>query len=231
MPGFVWALGGFVLLHVGISATGMRAALVRRLGEGPYRGLFALASAALLVWMIVTFGQVRADPADLLNQALWTPPAWGRHAAQGLTLLAFLLAVPGLLTPGPTTAGMERRTGEEAAKGVLRITRHPFLWGVALWAAGHLLANGERYSVMLFGALGAMSLLGTRSIDRKGAARAPEAWARFKAVSSNVPFAAIVQGRNRLVLREIWWKWAVALIVYAATAYFHLYLVGVAATP
>jgi uncharacterized membrane protein len=231
MSSFAWALAAFVLLHVGVSATGLRAALVRRLGEGPYRGLFALASAAALVWMIVAFGQMRADPGDPLNALIWAPPPWGRHAAQGLVLLAFLLAVPGLLTPGPTTAGLEGRLGDDAAKGVLRITRHPFLWGVALWAAGHLLANGERYSVMLFGALGLMALLGTRSIDRKGRARSPEAWSRFAAVTSNIPWAAIVQGRNRLVFQEIWWKLAVALMVYAALAYAHVWLVGAPAAP
>jgi hypothetical protein len=113
-----------------------------------------------------------------------------------------------LLSPGPTLAGFESRALAQAepAIGALRITRNPFLWGVAFWAAGHLLANGERWAVMLFGALGAMVLFGTRSIDRKGAARNPEAWARFEAATSNVPFVAIMQGRNNLVFSELWWR-------------------------
>ncbi|MBL8550502.1 MAG: NnrU family protein [Hyphomonadaceae bacterium] len=228
---FTLALAAFVLIHVGISATGLRGRLVGALGERVYRGLFALASLAILVWLVIAFGRMRADPADLLNTWLWVPPAWTRHAAQALALAAFLLVVPGLLTANPTTAGFEKRMGEDAAKGIVRITRHPFLWGVALWAAGHLLANGERYAVMLFGALGLMALYGARSIDRKSKARDPEAWSKFLTVTSNIPFAAIVQGRNKLVLGELWWKLLVAVVVYAAVAYGHVYLVGVSAVP
>ena len=101
---------------------------------------------------------MRADPFDPLNEA-----ALG---AAGLAALAGLcacrcsgsrLVVAGLFTPGPTLAGYEKSglAQAEPARGVLRITRHPFLWGVALWALGHLLVNGERFAVMLFGALGA----------------------------------------------------------------------------
>lgn len=232
MSSFSTALAAFVVLHVGVSATGLRGVLVRRIGEGPFRGLFALASAIVLAWMIWAYGQMRGNPFDGLNAALWTPPAWGRHAAQGLMIVSFLFVVVGLATPGPTLAGAEKMLGkDEPATGVLRITRHPFLWGVAIWAVAHLLANGERFAVMLFGALGLMVLLGTRSIDRKGAARDPEGWARFAAVTSNIPFAAIVQGRNRFALGEMWWRILLALAAYAGFAYAHQWIIGVPAVP
>lgn len=232
MSMFPTALAAFVALHIGVSATGLRGALVRRIGEGPFRGLFALASAVVLVWMIWAFGQMRANPFDGLNAALWTPPAWGRHAAQGLMIVSFLFVFVGITTPGPTLAGAEKMLQkDEPATGVLRITRHPFLWGVAIWAVAHLLANGERFAVMLFGALGLMVLLGTRSIDRKGAARDPEGWSRFAAVTSNIPFAAIVQGRNRLALSEMWWRMLLALAAYAGFAYAHQWIIGVPAVP
>src|SRR5690606_26347931 len=145
-------------------------ALVRRIGEWPYRGLFSLASLALLVLLIAGFAEMRADPFDPLNETLWLPPVWLRWPAYVLVLLGLSLAFTGLFTPGPTLAGYEKRglAQAEPAKGVLRITRHPFLWGVALWAGGHLLVNGERWAPMLFGALGLMVVFGARSIDRKG---------------------------------------------------------------
>ena len=207
MNQFAWALAAFVLIHVGISATGLRAALVGRIGEGPYRALFSLASLALLVWLIVGLAAMRGDPFDPLNHPLspgWPPP-WLRGPGMGLAAIGVIFIVAGLFAPGPTLAGFEKRglSRAEPAYGMLRITRHPFLWGVAIWAAGHLLANGERFAIMLFGALGLMVLFGARSIDRKGRARDAEGYARFEAVSSNVPFAAIIQGRNRLVLGEI----------------------------
>ncbi|MBI1251590.1 MAG: NnrU family protein [Alphaproteobacteria bacterium] len=232
MPAFAIALGSFIFLHVGVSATGLRAALTKSMGEGIYRGAFSLASAAVLVWVVVAYGDVREDPLEPLNSLLYLPPAWGRHAAQGLMLLAFLLGVTGLLTPGPTQVGFEGALNrEEPAKGVLRITRHPFLWSVAIWATGHLLANGERAAVMLFGGLGLMVLFGTRSIDRKGAARNPEGWAKFAAVTSNIPFAAILQGRNRLAIGEMWWRVLVAAVAYLGVAWAHGAVFGVPAVP
>lgn len=229
MNAFAWALAGFVLIHIGVAATGLRTVLVGRIGEGPYRGLFSLASAALLVWLILAYGQMRADPFDPLNEALWLPPDWLRWPAYALILTGLMLATAGVMTPGPTLAGFEKKglAQDEPARGVLRITRHPFLWGLALWAAGHLLVNGERFAVMLFGALGLMVVLGARSIDRKGRARDPVGWARFEDVTSNAPFAAIVQGRNRLVLGEMGWRLLAGLVLAVLIAFAHEALFGV----
>lgn len=231
MNGFVWALVGFVLIHVGLSATGLRAAVVGRIGEWPYRGLFSLVSAALLAWMIYGFGVMRADPFDPLNEALWAPADWMRWPAYALISLGLWLVVTGVLSPGPTYAGFEKSglARPEPAYGVLRITRHPFLWGVALWAAGHLLVNGERFALMLFGALGLMVVLGTRSIDRKARARDVAGWDAFEDATSNLPFAAITQGRNRLALGEIGWRGLVGLAAVVAVALTHNTLFGVAA--
>jgi uncharacterized membrane protein len=226
MTMFAAALLSFILLHVGVSATPLRAALVSRMGEGAYRGLFSLASAGALAWMIFAYGAARVSPD---NPVLWTPPEWGRHLAATLVLLGFLFAVTGLLTPGPTLAGFEGALKKpDPAKGVLRVTRHPFLWGVALWGAGHLFANGEGTSVMLFGGLAVMSLLGTRSIDRKSAARSPADWPAFRDATSNVPFAAILQGRNRLALGEMAIPLLAALAAFGAVLWFHRVLFGVA---
>lgn len=228
---FAWALAGFILIHVGISATGLRARIIGTIGEWPYRGLFSVASGVLLTALIIGFAQMRADPFDPLNQALWAPPEWLRWAAYVLVLFGLSLAFAGLFTPGPTFAGFEKRGLERAdpAHGVLRITRHPFLWGAALWGLGHTLVNGERFAVMLFGGLALMAIFGARSIDRKGAARDPEGWGKFVEVSSNVPFAAIAQGRNKLALGEIGWRGLLGIAIAVAIALFHRQLFGVAA--
>lgn len=229
MNAFAWALTAFVLLHIGVSSTGLRARIVRLIGEGPYRGLFSLASLALLAWMIHSYNGMRADPFDPLNASLWQPPDWLHWPAVVLAFLGVWLAAAGVLTPGPTLAGFEKRAleAEEPARGVLRITRHPFLWGAALWAAGHLLANGERFAVMLFGALGVMVIFGARSIDRKGRARSGEAWDRFEEATSNLPFAAIAQGRNRLALGEIGWRGLAGLAIAVIVILAHQFAFGV----
>lgn len=223
MGGFAWALVAFVAIHVGISATGVRARLVGMVGEWPYRAVFSLVSLGLLIWMIQSYGAVRDDLFDPLNEPMWTPPAWMRWPAVVIGLLGIALAVTGILTRGPTSMGSEKAglAKSEPAQGILRVTRHPFLWGVVLWGVSHLMNNGDRVNVMLFGALAAMVLFGARSIDRKGAARDPEGWARFAAVSSNAPFAAIVQGRNKLALGEIGWRGLVGIAAAFAIAWGH----------
>jgi uncharacterized membrane protein len=231
MGSFTWALAAFVALHVGVSATGVRTGLVRGMGEGLYRALFSIASVVVLAWLIWTIGQVRGDPFDPLNVAVWAPPDWLRWPAMTLIALGIVLAVAGILTPGPTLAGFEKRglAAAEPARGVLRITRHPFLWGVALWGAGHALVNGERFALMLFGALTFMVIFGTRSIDRRGRARDPEGWTRFEDSTSNVPFMAITQGRNTLKLGEIGLRALAGLAVAGLIAVGHARLFGVAA--
>lgn len=233
MNEFAWALAGFVAIHVGVAATGLRAVLVGALGEGGYRIGFSFLSALLLFLTVRGYGAMRADPFDPLNGALWAPPGWLHWPAAGLVALGVTLAVAGLLTPGPTLAGYEAAglAKSEPAKGVLRITRHPFLWGVALWGAGHLLLNGERFAVMLFGALAIMAVLGARSIDRKGAARAPLAWARFEDMTSNVPFVAILQSRNRLAISEMAWRLALGVLAALGVAMLHRTAFGVGIVP
>jgi uncharacterized membrane protein len=113
-------------------------------------------------------------------------------------------------------------------QGVLRITRHPFLWGVALWAAGHLLVNGDAASLALFGALLALAVFGTFSIDAKRKRALGPAWEQFAAQTSNVPFAA----RQRISLSEIgWWRLLLGAAIWAALLFGHPYLFGSPALP
>jgi uncharacterized membrane protein len=144
-----------------------------------------------------------------------------------------LLIVPGLATPNPTSVRQEGRLQKvDAVAGMLRITRHPFLWGVAIWAIGHLLVNGDIAGIVLFAGLLALALFGTVSIDAKRRRVFGKSWDAFAAQTSNVPFAAIAAGRQRLDLAEIgWWRIALGVGVWALFAWAHPYLFGVPALP
>ena len=219
MLNLIAASAYFLLIHFGVSGTRLRDGLVARLGEGPYRGMFALASVLGLVWMAYAY---RHAPAV---------PTWGlvlgfRPAAYLLVLIAFIFVVIGLATPSPTQVGMESTLtrGPDIARGMVRITRHPFLWGVALWALVHLLVNGDLASLVLFGSLLVLALAGTAVIDAKRRRGCGAGWMQFAAVTSNVPFAAILAGRNRLgpAVAEIGvWRPLVAIAVYALAFYLH----------
>lgn len=219
MLNLVAASGYFLLIHFGVSGTKLRDALVARLGPGRYRGAFALASLLGLAWMIYAFRHASYVP-------LWGLVLGLRPAAYLLMLIALLFAVIGVSTPSPTRVGMESqlRQGPESARGMVRITRHPFLWGVALWALVHLIINGELAALILFGALLVLALGGPAAIDAKRRRAFGDQWTQFAAVTSNIPFAAIAAGRNQLApaLREIGvWRPLAAIGVYVVVFYLH----------
>ena len=119
--------------------------------------------------------------------------------------------------------------GADIARGIGRITRHPFLWGVALWALVHLIVNGDLASLILFGSLLLLALGGTVAIDAKRRHRFRSGSAHFAQTTSGVPFAAILSGRNRigLALSEIGIiRPLVAVLAYALIFYFHGRLFG-----
>jgi uncharacterized membrane protein len=218
----------FVLLHLLVSGTRVRDALTGAIGQNLYLGLFSAASVGGLVWLGFAFGQAQGEA---LNEAYWASTAATQYVQLGLQLVATLLVVPGLTTPNPTSVRQEGVLNRpDAAMGMLRITRHPFLWGVALWALGHLLVNGERASIVLFGAMLLLALFGTASIDAKRKRALGATWDTFAAQTSNVPFAAIASGRQTLSLSEIgWWRIVLAIVVWAILTWSHPILFGVAA--
>ena len=224
------AAAAFILLHLLVSGTRLRDALTGAIGEGPYMGLFSLASVACLAWLIVAFGPARTA-AD--NRLFWTVTPLTRDVQLGLTLLAFLLAVPGLTTPNPTSIRQQGVLEKpDAIRGMLRITRHPFLWGVAIWSAFHLSANGDEASVIFFGTFFVLSILGTFSIDAKRRRKMGEAWAAFAAKTSNIPFAAAITGRNSLKLGESFgWRFWVAALLFVTVLFAHAHIFGVSPFP
>ena len=213
----------FLGLHFGVAGTALRARCVETLGERGYRIAFSMLSLLGLFWLAHAYRA--AGYVETWGQLTWFKPF-----AAVLMLAAFLFAVLGLTTPNPTAVGGEKLLATDApAVGVMRITRHPFLWGLAIWAVIHLLANGDTASLLLFGSLLALVLGGMRSIDAKQRKTYGEHWERFAAMTSVVPFMAIQSGRNRLEWKEFkWWQLVAALVAYAGVMHFHQTLFGVA---
>jgi uncharacterized membrane protein len=193
-------------------------------------GLFSLASIACLVWLGFAFGAARHAAG---NSVIWGAEPITRDIQLVLQLAAFLLAVPGLATPNPTAVRMQGVLEKpDAIRGMLRITRHPFLWGVAIWAAGHILVNGNATALIFFGGLLLLALFGTASIDAKRKRVLGASWDAFAARTSNVPFAAILAGRQKLAVMEIgWWRIALALALYFAMLAVHSRAFGVSPLP
>jgi uncharacterized membrane protein len=202
----------WVAMHIGVAGTAVRGAIVARIGQGAFRGLFVVASFVLLGWLIHAYNA--AGPV----QQLWVAPRWLVVVLMLLMLPALLLLVCSMTMPNPTSVRGERALQlPEPARGILRITRHPMLWAFATWGLLHLAAAGTAAMAVLAGAIVVTAFVGMPSLDAKYAKREPERWPAFAAATSILPFGAILAGRNRLALRELgWWRPIVALLLWIA---------------
>ncbi len=154
---------------VRIFADDWRSRMIKRLGEGPWKGLYSLASLAGFVLIIVGYGLTRESPVDL-----WTPPTGLKHLATLLTIPAFVLLAAAYV-PG------------NAIKAKLH---HPMVLGTKLWAFAHLLANGRLGDVVLFGAFLVWAVLDFRAARKRDKA----AGTVHPAGSAGATIAAVITG-------------------------------------
>ncbi|HQR97411.1 MULTISPECIES: NnrU family protein [unclassified Polaromonas] len=133
----------FLGVHsIRIAADGWRTATIGRVGELPWKAVYALLSIAGFVLIVWGFGLARQQPVQL-----WMPPRGMRHLASLLTLIAFILLAATYVP-------------RNAIKGRLH---HPMVLGVKVWALAHLLANGNLAHVVLFGAFLVWAVLSFRA--------------------------------------------------------------------
>lgn len=212
----------FVAGHGVLSGPALRPRLVGVLGKWGFLALYSAISLGLFMWMTRAYGA-----APEVN--LWQTPMAVRILALGVMGVVCVLVVAGATTPNPTIAVAD--SGAVAGRGpvgILKVTRYPILWGIGLWGLTHMAANGDVGSLILFGALTVLALNGTRRLDRKKRAQLGDAWAAFEAQTSNLPLAALFQGRTRVSLSEVgFWRLALALILYGVLLAFHEQVIGV----
>ena len=205
----VIATAAFLATHF-VTSTPLRPRLVAALGERSYRGVYSLVAFATLAWMIWAY-------ANTPREVLWTG---SRSVPYVLMPLAFILLACGF-RGNPTLVGADRLLkSDDPARGMIRITRHPIMWALMLWAGSHIVARGDTKSVVFFGGFLVLAGLGTILMDARKKSN-PD-WARFSAVTSNIPFVAIAQGRNRVVWREIGGlPPAIGLLLFVGVLVFH----------
>jgi uncharacterized membrane protein len=208
--------------HVLLSSTRLRGSLRDQLGENGYLVVYSLTALATFAWFVAAYARA---PTILF----WVPPAWTALVPVALMPFATFLLVAGYSTPNPTAVGMERRAGaDDPAPGILRVTRHPVMWSLGLWAVGHLVANEDLASLYFFGAIAALALGGTLLIDRKKRLALGSNWQRLASVTSNFPCAALLAGRSRLRWRDIGLlRPLAALLLYAVLFLAHPLFTGV----
>ncbi|MEZ4333351.1 MAG: NnrU family protein [Myxococcota bacterium] len=185
--------------HTALSHPPVRSRLVARLGERGFLLFYSLVALGVFVPLVWTFFANRiATPIPLPVLVRVPGVAWGTMA---LMLVAVPLIVLGFASPNPVSA-LTGRAGS-GATGALRITRHPGFMGVALAGLAHLLVNRAPIDRAFFGGLVLYCVVGCWHQDGRRRNAAGTALAPFFAETSFLPFVAILQGRNRLVLREL----------------------------
>lgn len=212
-PEFIW-----------VSPARQFATAIAALGQSGYRVAFSIATVVGLTWLVMAYNRAP-------YVVTWGMLEWWKPFAIILMLPASLLVVIGLTTPNPTAVAQENRLAQPP-QGIVRVTRHPFLTGVGLWALVHLIGDGDVASLVFFAVWAVVALAGTVSIDRKRRRLLDGAWEPFAAQTSIVPFAAIAAGRNRFSPGEIGvWRWGAAVIVYVLMLVGHADVVGVSPFP
>lgn len=169
-----WLILGLIILiggHAVPSMPGLKAALIEQWGAKGYRIAFNAVSVVGLV--LIIYGKLTAPIVPL-----WQPPLWARPMAVHTMPLAFILVMAQFL-PGY----------------IQRFTKVPALWGVTLWAALHLLANGDLSSVVLFAGVGAGALVGgIMAAVRRPRPETPESpiWGDVAAVLSGALIYSVI---------------------------------------
>ncbi len=215
MEQLVLAMAAFVGSHFLMSHP-LRAPMVARLGENGFRGVYSLISLATFGWAVMAF---RAAPVGA--------PFWA--VGDGLWAVASLLVLEGAIlfvgsligNPAMPAPGAEKLAAKPV-HGVFHITRHPMMWGFALWAIAHALVAPYAAQLVLTLGILVLALGGSAGQDRKKAALMGAAWQDWSARTSFMPYAAQISGRApwktgwpgiRLVL--------VGTLLWLVATYFH----------
>lgn len=218
MTAFLSAIALFLAAHVVPAATGLRGYLIARFGRRAYVAAYSLVSLAAIAWVIVA-------ALDAPYIELWPPGPVLAAVPLVAMLPASILMVAGAGQPNPLSVSFRGGLPDPRRVGLATLLRHPILWAFFLWAASHLVANGDAVSAILFGSLALFSLAGMRRLERRARQRLPEAdYAAAVAMTSG--------GIAARLRRSASWRSAVqigaGLVVYLLLLYLHEPVIGVA---
>jgi len=212
------ALAVFLAFHVLPAIRPLRAALVAALGQRVYLGLFSAISTGLLIWLIAAYLE-----APYLE--LWPYDPALRWLALAVMPFSCWLITAGLSSTNPFSLGAGSAGFDADRPGIVRLTRHPAVWGLALWSAVHIPVNGDAASVLMFGLLTALCLAGVKTLDaRRRLAMGDDVWLDLlQHVHKRPASAALLEtGLPRLLA---------AVAVYAGLLTAHEPVIGVSPLP
>lgn len=156
----VAAVAVFLAAHSLTNVRPLRNRAMATLGKGGFYGLYSAVSTVLLVWVVAA---ALAAPVIVL----WPQQPWMRWAPSLAMPAACVLWVAGMTRPNPFSIGPGGKGYDPARPGLIRLTRHPIIWGLGLWSGAHLIPNGTMAGLLLFLPLFLLCLIGPRILDAK----------------------------------------------------------------
>jgi uncharacterized membrane protein len=189
----------FLGIHLFTGGLRLKEQIVEGIGLTGYYFLFALFSIIGLLWMVFGYTIALADP---LNIKFYHIPVFFHYLSVLPMMLAFILIVLGTLHPSPINTIALKRKNIKPVYGIIRISRHPILAGISVWAFTHLVLAGNMAAWLFFGTLLALTTLGANSIDRKRILVAGEPYLSIMKRTSIMPFNAIIEGRTVFLPEE-----------------------------
>lgn len=217
MTVLVAAALSFVGAHFALSHP-LRAPIVKRLGAGGFAGLYSLVALASFGWMAMAFRAVPAGDLPWWNGT--RDLAWA--IATVIMLLASVLFVGSLrgnpASPAPGAAKFAR----QRPAGIYLVTRHPMMWGFALWSLAHILVSPvPRVGVLTF-AIAFLALVGALLQDNKKMRLMGESWATWEKRTSYVPRLAALPGAGAFA-------WIGGTLLWLGASWLHGWLIGIPA--
>lgn len=215
---YALAFGAFFLTHSLPIRPPLRPWLVSRLGSAGFGLVYSTLSLGVLAWLIGAAGRAPYVP-------LWTWAAWQNHVVLTIMLPVCMILSLAVARPNPFSFGGGRGGCFDPARpGIVRVTRHPLLLAMALWAGAHLVPNGDLAHVILFATFAVFALIGMRLVDRRRRREMGAAWDRLRAATRKAPPrpASSAGALTRLGL---------GLAIYAGLIWLHPYVLGVSPLP
>ncbi|CAA7619223.1 NnrU family protein [Magnetospirillum sp. UT-4] len=209
------AVAVFLASHRLTNRPAFRAGAERALGgRTGFIAAYSLLSLALLAWIIVAYQRAPTI-------VLWHQQPWMRWVPVLAMAPACLLLGAGMATPNPFSIGPGGKGFDPARPGLLRLTRHPVLWGLAIWAGAHLVPNGDAAAALVFVPLLTLALAGPRLLDA----------ARRRALADWDGLAALTGRPAWVMVPETGWRWLIGIALYAALIHLHLPVIGASPWP
>ncbi len=211
--------------HMVLSHGAIRRGLVGKLGLRGHRLVYALISIVAMAWLVLAY-------RDAPFQTVFEATIRLQHMSLSMMLLAALLIVGGYTIANPSAIILEDLKSSGPLSGTLKITRAPVMWGVAIFAFVHMLANPDAASLIFFGALLVLAIAGGWHLDRRKQAEGGQTWQKLCDQTSFWPLKAIVSGRTKLSFADLsWWRLGLGVALYGGMLFAHKLIIGVTAFP